>query len=90
MTPLVVNLENAMEIIPDWRRRLIGDEARKYANEGLQPKVFGFGQSETYWGSVVLAHEELFWRDAYAKRRARLQRLAVSPPPQEMNSRGGP
>lgn len=74
MTPQAFSIENATEIIPDARRRVLASEARKFADGGL-PVRLRFKTGTTYFDSVIKEHEKIVWRDAYFKRLARLRRI---------------
>lgn len=73
MTPGVFSLENALEIVDDAKRRVLGAEARAAAESGAPPRDFEPGT--TYWESVVREMERIVWMDAYDRRRARIERL---------------
>ncbi len=74
MTPFEFTLENAVEIVPDARRKLLEGEARKFAGAGLRIRRH-WREARTLWDYVVVEHERLVWRSAYAKRRARMERM---------------
>ena len=78
MRPLEIALENCDELIEDSRRKILGNEARLFAEKGLFPrKDWHVGQ--TYWESIIKDHEFLFWMDCYYKRLARIRRLNDRP-----------
>ncbi len=76
MDILKFTLANAMELLPDARRRTLAGEARKWADVGFPMRKL-FKQGATYWDGVVKEHERLFWCDTYTRRRARLSRMAA-------------
>ena len=80
MIPLTVCLENAQEIIPDWRRRVLEGEARKFADNGFPMRSrWRFKVGETYWDQIYKDHECLLWQAAYWKRIERLKRTNKIP-----------
>jgi hypothetical protein len=73
--PLEFCLENAIEILPDAQRRELAAEARAFADHGREPRT-DFADGSTYWDRVVNEHRLILWFDAYAKRKARIERMA--------------
>ena len=73
MTPGVFCVENALEILPDLQRRILTEEARRFADEGRGRKEFT--APEGYWAAVVEEHKRILWMDAYDRRKARLVRM---------------
>ena len=75
MQPLKITVENANEIIEDWKRREITAEARAYADEGKPPRMaFGMQESDSYWQKIVVSHIALLWWDTYWTRIKRNER----------------
>ncbi len=74
MTPLAFTLENAIEIVPDEKRRILASEARKFADNGNRARRH-WRKSATLWEYALVEHERLVWMDAYFKRKARLARM---------------
>lgn len=72
MRPLEVSLENALEVVPDWRRRELGVMGRLWAEGGSRPELGSVG---TYWDRAVLVHEWVVLLDAYYRRVERLRRV---------------
>lgn len=65
----------ATEIVPDWRRRILEGEARKFANAGNQPRTL-WVRGRTYWDEIYRSFERIVWERAYFKRLARMERTA--------------
>lgn len=74
MIPFAFTTENAVELIPDARRRVLESEARKWADGGLSCRT-RFKVAATIAQHMVIEHERLVWRSAYDKRCARLSRM---------------
>ena len=65
-----------MEIVPDERRRVIGADAREVAGCGrVSPNIPLHDPSPTYFDAVVREMEMIVWRDAFDKRKKRLERI---------------
>jgi hypothetical protein len=69
-------MDNANELIPDDRRRVLASEARKFADGGA-PIRTRFKQGRTYFDGIIKTHEKLFWQDTYHRRKQRLARIAA-------------
>ena len=76
MKPFSFTLENAIEILPDDLRKMLGNEARKFANAGLPPRRH-WRKAETIQQMMLYEHKRIVWMDAYCKRKARLARIAA-------------
>jgi hypothetical protein len=74
MSPKEITFDNALILIPDFRRRILASEARKFADNNF-PKRRLWRKCATYWDEVIVECEKLFWHETYAKRKARLQRM---------------
>ena len=74
MTPLAFTLENAIEIVPDFRRRVLAAEARKFADAAHPPRKI-WPVATTIQHYMVKEHERLVWLDAYHRRKARISRM---------------
>lgn len=76
MTPLSICLENCNELIPDWRRRVLSSEARKFADGGA-PARTRWRAGVSYFDEIIKQHERLFWVDVYRRRKARIKRMTA-------------
>lgn len=73
MRPLEISLDNCNELLTDARRRILASEARKFADCGHPPRS-RWRRPADYFAGILKLHEELFWLDAYRRRRARIAR----------------
>ena len=81
MRVLEIHIDNCDEIISDQRRRLLGGEARKFADAGNRARTIWSMGGGTYWSHVVKQHERLYWLDCYFKRIARIKRQLLGSRP---------
>ena len=77
MIPLSFDIANCNDLITDERRRVLGSEARKFAEEGLAPRT-KWKWADNYWSNISKEHERIYWMDCYKRRLARLKRKEAS------------
>lgn len=61
-------------MIPEDRKRFLGEDARKSAGGGETNIIW---KPRTYWDRIVMWHEVFYWIDSYQKRKLRIARKQV-------------
>ena len=75
MDKLQFTLANTIEILPDFRRRILESEARKWADANYSPRRLWYSKDMTLQQYMVREHEKLLWLNTYSKRKERIKRI---------------